>query len=356
MEFLKDFKKDLNKLGLNEGTAEPPRYWYSTGNHVLNKIISGSFYKGVPQGRVLGLVGPSGAGKSFVASNIMREAQQAGAHILVLDSENALDEEFVTKIGVDTTGDYTYVAVDTIPHVEQVVSKFVKSYKAEYEGDDDPPHVLIVVDSLDMLLTETQEENFQKGITKGDQGQKNKQLKAMLRNFVQAIKRSNITMVVTDQVYRNQDITNGEGVWMVKDAVKYSLSQIVMLTKLKLRDTGSREVDGIRMKCEGYKTRFTKPFQTVTIEVPYETGMDPYNGLLDVAAELGVVTKGTWCVYKDQKFRSKDFNDYAEDVLVACEALTHKYLEASVGEDEEDTSNVSGKVRRQLKYGNNDEE
>jgi len=140
-------------------------------------------------------------------------------------------------------------------------------------------------------MTETEFGNFEKGIQKGDQGQRNKQLKALLRGIVQGIKRPNISIVVTCQVYENQDIMNGEGRWIVSGAVKFSLSQIVLLTKLKLKDTGSREVKGIKMKVEGFKTRFTKPYQVVTIEVPYDAGMDEYNGLLAVAVEMGIVDK-----------------------------------------------------------------
>lgn len=357
MSFLDTFKKDLDKIGLSEGASEPPKYWYSFGNYVLNKIISGSFRRGKPQGRITGLVGPSGAGKSFIACNLMREAQRAGAWIVVLDSENALDDEFVSKIGVDVNDNYTYVEVDTIPQVEKVVSSFLAGYKKEYEDDPEAPEVLFVIDSLDMLITETQEENFRKGVTKGDQGQRNKQLKAMLRNFVQAIKRYNISMVVTDQVYRNQDVMNGEGVWMVKDAVKYSLSQILMLTKLKLKDTGSRDVKGIRMKCEGYKTRFTQPFQTVTIEVPYETGMDPYNGLLDAAIGLDIVKKaGSWFSFGDHKFQQKNFTpEIAEELLKACEAEEDVFLEAGVATDElVIEKQETGKSRREAKFADDE--
>lgn len=336
--FLKDFKKDLLKAGLEEGASKPPRYWYNTGNYVLNKILSGSFLRGVPQGRVLGLVGPSGSGKSFILCNILREAQQKGAFCVVLDSENALDDEFVSKIGVNINDNYMYIAVDTIPQVQKTVSAFIQGYKKDYGSDEDAPQAIIVVDSLDMLLTETEEDNFKKGISKGDQGQRNKQLKAMLRQFVQAIKHLNIAIVVTDQVYRNQDVMNGEGVWMVKDAVKFSLSYITMLTKLKLKDTGSREVKGIRMKCEGYKTRFTKPFQVVTIEVPYDEGMDPYNGLLDVAVEMGIVNKkGSRYAIKgeDASWYSKDFGKVAERVLEMCEAEREQFLEALISVNEE---------------------
>jgi len=355
LDFLKNVTKDLEKAGLSAGEGEPPRYWFSTGNHVLNKIISGSYMRGIPQGRLTAFSGPSGAGKSFLASNAMREAQKQGAHIVVIDSENALDSDFVSAIGVDPTKGYNYFAVSTIPQVKKIVSSFLTGYAKEYGNNNpDAPKLLFVIDSLDMLMTETEEENFESGVTKGDQGQRNKQMKAMLRSFVQAIKSHNISMIVTSQVYRNQDVTNGEGVWIVSDAVKYSLSQIVLITKLKLKDKASRDVQGIRMKCEGYKTRFTKPYQTVTIEVPYESGMDPYNGLLDVAIEVGVVQqKGAWCYLgEDAKWNGKVLPpEHAESILQSLEGRLDQFLEAMIDDSELDLSEAgtSARSRRQAK-------
>ncbi len=356
LEFLKTFRSDLKKAGIEEGSSQPPRYWYSSGNYVMNKILSGSFLQAIPQGRVTGLVGPSGAGKSFVLCNLMREAQKQGAMVVVLDSENALDDDFVEKIGVNVNEGYMYIPVITIPQVESVVSKFLKGYKEEHGKDKDAPHVFIAIDSLNMLMTETEEENFNKGVSKGDQGQQNKQLKAMLKRFVQNVKGYNITMVVTGHVYKNQDVLNGEGVWMVADAIKYSLSQVALLTKLKLREgKGSdRIVTGIQLKAEGYKTRFTRPFQTVTIEVPYETGMDPFNGLLDVAISMGVVEQsGSSYAFNGEGYKGKDNfpKELLADVLVRCEAERQKFLEAVIEEDieEEVEAQESSKSKREKK-------
>lgn len=350
MDFISGFKKDLDKMGIDEGASLPPSYWFSTGNYVLNRIISGSFLKGIPQGRCIGLVGPAGSGKSFVLGNIIRNAQNAGAFTVLVDSENAFDDGFAQAIGIDTEKDYMYIPVITIPDVTRVVSKFIKQYKDS--GCEDA--VVIGIDSLDMLLTETEEEQFEKGVIKGDQGQKNKQLKKMLRTFVQGIKNTNISIVVTDQVYRNQDVMNGEGVWMVKDAVKYSLSQIVMLTKLKLKDKTKGDVSGIRMKCEGYKTRFTKPFQTVTIHVPYEDGMDPYSGLCEVAEGMGVIQKkgSRWQVVgEDVSWFEKDVADHAEAILLKCETKAKAFVSVGVDAEEEIEPQTSGKKRRAAKYG-----
>lgn len=355
MEFLKKFENDLNKKGIETGEAKPPRYWFSTGNYVLNRIISGSFYTGVPQGRVMGLAGPSGSGKSFLACNLIREAQQAGAFNIVVDTEHAIDNNFLTAIGVDPTDNVVYTEATTIPDCKKIVSTLIQDYKKEYGNDPDAPKVHITIDSLDMLMTETEEGHFEKGVTKGDQGQRNKQLKAMLREFVQSIKHLNMSIVTTSQVYRNQDILNGEGTWIIGDAVRYAPSLVVLLTKLKLKIDS--QVEGIRMKCHGYKTRFTKPFQNVVIEVPYDEGMDPYSGITDVAKALGVITqKGAryTVVGEDKSWYSKDVALHADKILPMCEEKTKAFLAVGEGEEEEfDPAAPSAKKKRQILYEEN---
>lgn len=349
LNFMKEFQKELSNMEGVGVSSAPPRYWYSSGNYVLNKIISGSCNRGIPQGRITDIAGPSSSGKSFLTANIIRSAQEAGAIILVVDSENALDDQFMTDIGVNVNENYTYASVTTIAKATAVISGFIKHYKKEWGSDVDAPQVLIALDSLDMLLTETELENYEKGVQKGDQGQRNKQLKAMLRSFVQDIKNLNIAMIVTSQVYKNQDMLNGEGTWIVSDAVKYSASQIILLNKLKLKDTGSSVVKGINMKCEGYKTRFTKPFQKVTIEVPYEEGMDPYSGLKDTAIAMNIIEKAGSryrIVGEEQTWYERDIGEVAERIINAIESQRDAYL-ATQGEEEidmdvettEDTSN-----------------
>jgi len=345
MNFLKTFEKDLDSLDVQVGAGEPPRYWYSVGNYAVNRIISGSFYRGIPQGRVTGLVGPSGAGKSFVAANLMASAQREGAFVLMIDSENASDEAFVQAIGVDTSAEnYRYVGVKTIPQVNKVISSFIKGYKNDF-GAEDPaaPQVLIVIDSLDMLMTETEDDNFSKGVTKGDQGQRNKQLKQMLRTFVQNIKQLNISIVVTDGVYANQNVMNGEGVYIAKEAIRFSLSQIVMLTKLKLKE--DTQVTGIKMKCEGFKTRFTKPFQKVVVEVPYESGMNAFSGLLEVGLELDIIKKkGSRYMLsgEDETWYAKNIADYADKILEKAESMSSAFLTAT-GVSDDDTAGPEDK-------------
>jgi hypothetical protein len=39
------------------------------------------------------------------------------------------------------------------------------------------------------------------------------------------------------------------------------------------------------------KTRYAKPFEAVQVKIPYETGMNPYSGLTDLAEKQGLLVK-----------------------------------------------------------------
>ena len=99
LKFIEKFKKEAAKLegvGVGIKTTEE---WLSTGNYALNYALSGSFTRGLPLGKLSLFAGPSGSGKSFIAGNATYQAQQDGYHILYLDSEHAIDVEYLSKIG-----------------------------------------------------------------------------------------------------------------------------------------------------------------------------------------------------------------------------------------------------------------
>lgn len=295
LAFLKDFRKKLDKMEDVITSFDPPTFWYSTGNYAVNKAVSGSYTKGIPQGRITCLAGPSGAGKSFELCNILAAAQnEANAFILALDSENALDRGYMSKLNMKLDDEnFQYAGVTTFSHVVTIVSDFIKSYTAAYGYDNpDSPKVIIALDSLDMLLTDTEDEHFNKGDQKGDQGQRAKQAKHMLRTLVSRIKRLPMAFLVTHQVYPNSDMTNGLGAWIVNNAIKYSASQIFLITNGRLKEEG--ETKGIRMKVEAYKSRFAKLGTKVEVEVPYTEGMSKFSGLLRLLEENKVITGGPW--------------------------------------------------------------
>jgi recombination protein RecA len=290
------FRKDITKSieGLSIGFNDPTD-WVSTGNYALNYLISGDFNKGVPLGKVTVFAGESGSGKSYICSgNLVRHAQEQGIFVVLIDSENALDEDWLRALGVDTSENKLLkLNMAMIDDVAKTVSKFVVDYKAL--SPEDRPKVLIVLDSLGMLLTPTDVNQFDAGDLKGDMGRKPKALTALVRNCVNMFGALNIGMVATNHTYASQDMFDPDDKISGGQGFVYASSIVVAMKKLKLKEDedGNKvsEVNGIRAACKIMKTRYAKPFESLQIKIPYSTGMNPYSGLLDLFEKNGMLAK-----------------------------------------------------------------
>jgi RecA/RadA recombinase len=294
-KFRKDITKSIDGLGIG---FNDPTDWISTGNYALNYLISGDFYKGIPLGKVTVLAGESGSGKSFIASgNVVRHAQEQGIFVVLIDSENALDEKWLQALNVDTSPDKLLrLSLSMIDDVAKTISTFMKQYKADYTDETaDKPKVLFVLDSLGMLLTPTDVDQFDKGDMKGDLGRKPKALTALVRNTVNMFGAHNVGMLATNHTYASQDMFDPDDKISGGQGFIYASSIVIAMKKLKLKEDedGNKisEVRGIRAACKVMKTRYAKPFEGVQIKIPYETGMDPYSGLVDMFEKKGLLVK-----------------------------------------------------------------
>ena len=290
------FRKDITKSidGLSVGFHDPTD-WISTGNHALNYLISGDFDKGVPLGKVTVFAGESGAGKSYFCSgNIIKHAQEQGIFVVLVDTENALDEDWLQRLGVDTSEEKLLkLSMAMIDDVAKTISTFMKDYKALPE--EERPKVLFVIDSLGMLLTPTDVDQFDKGDMKGDMGRKPKALTSLVRNCVNMFGSYNVGMVCTNHTYASQDMFDPDDKISGGQGFIYASSIVVAMKKLKLKEDADgnkvSDVMGIRAGCKVMKTRYAKPFEGVQVKIPYETGMDPYSGLIDLFEKKGLLYK-----------------------------------------------------------------
>jgi recombination protein RecA len=297
------FRKEITKSidGLSIGFNDPTD-WISTGNYALNYLISGDFRRGIPLGKVTVFAGESGAGKSYICSgNIIKNAQQQGIFVVLVDSENALDEDWLKALGVDTSeSKLLKLSMSMIDDVAKTISTFMSDYKALADGER--PKVMFVIDSLGMLLTPTDVNQFEAGDMKGDMGRKPKALTALVRNCVNMFGSLGIGLVATNHTYASQDMFDPDDKISGGQGFVYASSIVVAMKKLKLKEDedGNKisEVKGIRAACKIMKTRYAKPFESVQVKIPYETGMSPYSGLLDMIEKAELVKKeGNSLVY-----------------------------------------------------------
>jgi recombination protein RecA len=324
---LSKFRKTLTKSidGLSVGFNDPTD-WISTGNFTLNRLISGDFHKGIPLGKVTVFAGESGAGKSFICSgNLIRNAQKDGIYVILVDSENALDEAWLHALGVDTSEEKLLkLNMAMIDDVAKTIHEFMKEYKEM----TDRPKVLFVIDSLGMLLTPTDINQFEAGDLKGDMGRKPKALTALVRNCVNMFGNYNVGLVATNHTYASQDMFDPDDKISGGQGFIYASSIVVAMKKLKLKEDedGNKvsEVNGIRASCKIMKTRYAKPFETVQIKIPYETGMNPYSGLVEFFEKQGIlVQQGNRLKYVDPTtgeeflFYRKEWKDDKLDMIMA---------------------------------------
>lgn len=290
------FRKSVTKgiSGITSGFHDP-KYWVSTGSYVMNFLISGDFYKGIPLGKVCALAGESGAAKSFIASgNVVRNAQEQGIFVLLIDTENALDEPWLQALGVDTSEDKLLkLSMGMIDELAGVLNEFIKGYKETPIEDRQP--VLIVIDSFGMLMTPTDKAHFENSeVSKGDFGIKAKALLSLVKNLVMNITGLDVGILATQHSYQSQDMYDPDqiisgGGWV------YAASIIVAMKKLKLKEdeegNKTKVVNGIRAGIKSMKTRYAKPFQTAEIKIPYDSGMNPTTGLFDLFESKGLLPK-----------------------------------------------------------------
>jgi recombination protein RecA len=282
-------------------------------------LISGDFNKGIPLGKVSVLAGESGAGKSYIASgNIIKNAQAQGIYVILIDTENALDEAWLQALGVDTDEKKLLkLSLSMIDDVAKTISEFMKGYREENpDNRENAPKILFVIDSLGMLLTPTDVNQFEAGEMKGDLGRKPKALTALVRNCVNMFGSWNVGLIATNHTYASQDMFDPDDKISGGQGFIYASSIVIAMKKLKLKEdeAGNKisEVRGIRAACKVMKTRYAKPFESVQVKIPYDTGMDPYSGLVDLFEKQGVlVQSGNRLKYVDSK--GKEHLEYRKD-------------------------------------------
>jgi hypothetical protein len=184
---------------------------------------------------------------------------------------------------------------------------------------------LFVIDSLGMLLTPTDVNQFESGDMKGDMGRKPKALAALVRNCVNMFGNYNVGMVCTNHTYGSQDPYNPDDKISGGNGQIFAASIVVAMKKMKLKEDeeGNKvtEVMGIRAGCKVVKTRYNKPFEDIQVKIPYATGMDEYSGMFDLLETRKLITKeGNRYTYidltgKEHKYYRKEYNANIDGIL-----------------------------------------
>lgn len=333
-------KKDISKRDISTNLSEPDDF-VSTGNLSLNYAITGDFFKGIPNRRLSMLAGTSGSGKSFLLGNIAKESQDSGRFVVYIDTENAIDKDFLENIGVSFDEDkFLPMRLTTLEELSHVISNLFKNI----DGED---KLTIILDSFSMISLEDEEKGFSnKGELAEDRGREAKKKKQFLKNINSKIGDKDFIFLTSSHTYVNQNALNGKGDYVVSggEAQLFIPSLTIIFNKLKLKEDS--EAKGIRMKYEILKNRMrpSMGFKGET-QVRFEEGMKEHYGLLDLFENMGLVhKKGPWKSYinsdgEEVKFQNKDFENIYKDILKVYNPTQHSvldYVAPSIEQEEEE--------------------
>lgn len=258
-----------------------------TGCYILNAVLSGSIYGGVPNNKITALAGETSTGKTFfvlsVVKNFLDTHKNGG--VVYYDTEAAVTKSMMESRGIDTTR-VIISEPDTIQKFRTHALKMLDAY--DKTPEDSRPPMMFVLDSLGLLSTTKEMEDTAEGKETRDMT-KAQVIKAAFRVLTLKLAKVKVPMIVTNHVYEvvgsyipTKEMGGGTG-------LKYAASSIAFLSKKKERD--GDEIIGNIVKVRMHKSRLSRENKDVEVLLRYDTGLDKYYGLLDLAEKYQIIKK-----------------------------------------------------------------
>ena len=284
---------------LNKSTLSTVDEWIDTGSYVLNGIISGKFKTGgIPENRVTVMYGESMVGKSLFVQKILANAQKKGKIVVIFDSENAIDPEGAARLGLDTSR-VKYVPIFNIEQCRNSYYNFCQGIKEKgLEGK-----FIVAIDSLGNLESKMEQNRMEKDSSSMDMGTRARAIKSLMRTATQCAALTKTTTIVTNHTYDNPGELHPTLVKTMPGgkSVVYMPSVSVQLMRKPLREDAKelkttettaalqRNYVGVLIRALTAKNRFIKQYLEGDIYLSFNTGVNKYYGLLELAVALGVI-------------------------------------------------------------------
>ena len=301
--------KRLKNAGLLSEQV-PDLGFVSTGSYALNKIISGSYTRGIPIGMITQFHGEASTAKTVFATHILKEAQEKGYYAMLVDSENAYNAEFAEHLGLDPKK-LIYAAPETLEDCFQVIEDTIVAIR---ETDADTP-IVVAYDSIAVSPSkaEYEAENYEGNNMQG--AVRAKSTGACLRKINPLMRKHKVALIVINQIRNKVGVMYGNPETMAAGgkSLEYYLGVNLKCISNKTSDLikdDLKNVVGIQGKLRNTKNKCSIPFKECEFELIYDEGLNPYAGALKLLESDGVVTRsGAWysVVGTDKKFQSKDF-------------------------------------------------
>lgn len=290
--------------------------WVSTGSATLDLAISNRPNGGLPVGRITEITGLEGSGKSLLAAHAIADTQQKGGLGVYIDTENALNQEFLEAIGVDIKK-MLYVPLETVEDIFEAIDSIIESIRKS----DKKRLVTIVVDSVAGASTKVEiSADYDQA---GYATQKAIIISKAMRKVTNLIGRERISLIFTNQLRTRMGVSFGDP-WTTSGgkAIAFHSScriRLKQMGQLKSKVGGVEQVVGIKTRAQVIKNRMGPPLRSVDYDIYFDSGIDQYGSWLQMMKTYNIVNQsGAWYTYVDKqtgeeiKFQAKNFEELLE--------------------------------------------
>ena len=274
---------------LGKGDSPPEtKEWLSTGSTILDTIISNNIDAngGIPVGKLVEISGEAATGKSLLSYMILKDCQDKGGIPVLIDTENAANEDFLRLIGLEfyPEGSLVYIQVDSIEGVFKAIEDIIRRIR---ENDKDKL-CCIVWDSVAGTSTDAE--------IQGDYGDATIGLAARLigqglRKIIRFIGTQRVSLVFLNQI--RQKI----GVFFGDDTVTPGGKAIPFFAAVRIRlysggkVKAGKDVLGVGIRPKIVKNRMGPPHREADLKMYFNRGLIDEEGWIDVLLKFGKAKK-----------------------------------------------------------------
>ena len=265
---------------------------------------------GLPRGRITEIYGPESSGKSTLAMHVVAEAQRNGGTCAYIDAEHAMDPVYAKAIGVDI--DQLLISQpDTGEQALEITDTLVRSGAID---------VVVVIDSVAALTPQGRDRRRDgrepcrspgpahvPGPAQAGTGNLNKSKTICI--FINQLREKIGVM------FGSPETTPGGRALKFYSSVRLDIRRIE-----SIKD--GVEVIGNRTRVKVVKNKVAPPFRQAEFDIMYGKGISREGALLDMAVDLGIVTKsGAWFTYEGEQLgqgreNAKNFLTENPEVMV----------------------------------------
>ena len=264
---------------------------------ILNIAFCGSLNGGLLPGLTV-LAGQSKSFKTLLGLYCMKaylDKYDDGIAIFY-DSEYGVTPDYLESYNIDTSR----VLHVPIEDVEQLKFDMTRRLDEIEKGD----RIFVMIDSIGNLASKKEVEDALNEKSVADMSRA-KQLKSLFRIVTPKLTTKDIPCVAINHIYQEiglfpkNIVSGGTGIY-------YSANQIFIITKSQEKD--GTDLAGFKFTINIEKSRYVKEKSKLPFTVMFDTGIQKYSSLFDLALESGLLTKASTGWYNTVDLETGEIN------------------------------------------------